>query len=160
LVAVEVETVRLDAAATAEEVEAVEAALRDEGLEAPVRADWTKPPQTGNGVFTMVLIVLGVSFYKFLSAYATTLGEEAGKATAERVRNLARRLHGARGESPASKVGWVEFDDPEGTKLMLSPDVPDEAYRQLEQLDWEKFRGGMVMWDPERGRWFDPNRSD
>jgi hypothetical protein len=144
--------VLLDVDASREEVQTVEHVLRSAGFDADVRPGWEKPPRVGNGAFWMILFVLSAPVQAFLAGFFGAAGADAWKD----VKRFVAELRAARAPSRAPD-GWVEFDDPEGTKLMVA-DLPDEAYRALLELDWDDHRGGMLMWDDDTSKWFDPNR--
>lgn len=148
--------VLLDRHATSDEVAEVRAVFERTGHSAMVRAVWEKPPQTGNGAFWMTLVLLGVSFKGFADGFFGKLGEDAAVA----LRDFVEELRKARRGSTHANEGWVAFDDPDDTNVMLSSGLPDEAYRALLDVDWSDARGGTIMWDDATGRWFDPNRPD
>jgi hypothetical protein len=146
--------VLLDRFATEEEVAGVGAVFEHAGRNAMVRAVWEKPPQTGNGAFWMTLVLVGLPFKAFADGFFGKLGEDAADA----LRQFVDEVREARRSSTLADDGWVEFDDVEGTHVMLSGGIPAEAYRALLALDWDEVRGGTIMWDADAGRWFDPNR--
>jgi hypothetical protein len=146
--------VLLDRYATPDEVERVRSVFERAGATAQVRAVWEKPPQTGNGVFWIVLVLVGVSFKSFADGFFGKLGEDAALT----FRAFVDELRDARRDSTLADDGWVEFDDIDDTKVMIAGGLPDEAYRALLDLDWSSVRGGMLMWSHESGQWFDPNR--
>lgn len=146
--------VLLDRDASDAEVEAVRIAVGRRGATPIVRAVWEKPPQTGNGPFWMVLILLGVGFKSFADGFLGKLGED----TADALRDLVDDLRTARRGSTRAPEGWVEFDDVDGTNVMFASGLPDAAYRALLDLDWDEVRGGMLIWDDEAAEWYDPNR--
>ena len=39
------------------------------------------------------------------------------------------------------------------TYIVLSDDLPEEAYRQLAELGLEQLKGGYWVWDYERNQW-------
>jgi hypothetical protein len=146
--------VLLDRYASPAEVEDVRAVFQRAGARAMVRPVWEKPPQTGNGPFWIVLILLGVSFKAFADGFFGKLGENAADALREFVEELRR----TRDQSTRADNGWIQFDDPDDTKVMLGADLPQEAYEALLQLDWSEHTGGMLMWDDTAHEWYDPNR--
>jgi hypothetical protein len=152
-----VERVFVDAVASPEEIEAVRRAFRDVGIDVDVVAEWEKPPGVGNGAFWMVLVVLGISASAFLKGFGQTLGERAGEEAWTALRSFVRRVRKAREGSAIAASGWVELDDPDGTRIMIG-DEADEAYRQLLELDLEARRGWMLLWDDDAREWYDPNR--
>jgi hypothetical protein len=145
--------VLLDRYATPNEIANVRAVFARTGREAMVRAVWEKPPQTGNGAFWMTLVLLAVPFKAFADGFFGKAGEDTWMA----LRKLVEELREARRGSTLADEGWVEFDDPDDTQVMLASGIPDEAYEALLELDWSAVRGGTIMWDEERGRWFDLN---
>jgi hypothetical protein len=146
--------VLLDRYATPQEVDEVRTVFERAGARAMVKPVWEKPPQTGNGAFWMVLVLLGFSFKSFADGFFGRLGEDAADA----LRQLVEELQRARRQSRHANDGWVEFDDPEDTKVMLRSGLPDHAYQALLDLDWSEHRGQMLMWDEEAREWYDPNR--
>jgi hypothetical protein len=152
-----VERVLIDAAASAEEAELIRGALRESGFEADVSSEWEKPAGVGNGAFWMVLVVLAVPATAFLSGFGKTIGERAGEAAWEGLKSFVGRLRQARASSTIASVGWVELDDPDGTRIMIGEEA-DEAYQQLLELDLDARRGWMLLWDDDAKEWYDPNR--
>lgn len=115
-----------------------------------------KPPQTGNGAFWMTLVLLGVSFNSFAEGFFGELGKDAALA----LRDFVDELRAARSDSTLASDGWVEFDDPDETKVMIASGIPADAYRALMDLDWANARGGTIMRDEASKRWFDPTRPE
>lgn len=107
--------VLLDRYATADEITKVQAVFDDLGRPAMVRAVWEKSPQTGNGAFWMTLVLLGVPFKAFADGFFGELGHDAAIA----LREFVRKLRAARRNSTLANDGWVEFDDPDHTNVML-----------------------------------------
>ena len=56
-------------------------------------------------------------------------------------------LRNARRSPTHADDGWVEFDDPDETNVMLSRGLPDEAYRALLDANRSDACGGMIMSD-------------
>ena len=127
------------------------------GIDADVVAEWQKPPGVGNGVFWMVLVVLGVPAASFLKGFTQKLGEQTGEVAWKALKSFVGRVRKAREESTIATSGWVEVDDPAGTRIMIG-DEADEAYRQLLELDLDSRQGWLLLWDDENEEWYDPNR--
>ncbi|MDQ3933797.1 MAG: hypothetical protein M3340_04110 [Actinomycetota bacterium] len=144
----------LDRHATQAEVEEVAAVFKRAGFRPKVRPVWEKKPQTGNGPFWVVLVLLGISFKAFADGFFGRYGENAADALREFVRELreARRL------STHADDGWIMVDDGDDTEVMLAGDLPEEAYHALFDLDWPSYTGGMLIWDEDTREWYDPNR--
>jgi hypothetical protein len=45
--------------------------------------------------------------------------------------------------------------DPEGTNVVLSEGLSDEALDALRDLDWSERHGGYLVWDSDRHEWRD-----
>jgi hypothetical protein len=147
-------SIKLDVAATPEEVRAVEAAARAEGFEAEVAASWEKPPQTGNGAFWMVEILVGSSLSAFFGGIAAAAGADAWK----KIKSFAEQLREARAPSKVADSGNIVLRDSRGRQLMLWKAFPDEAYEALFQIDWDDHASGLLVWDDRASEWYDPNR--
>jgi hypothetical protein len=135
----DIDAVRLENSATIDELDAIAAVLRSHGVDAEVRADWEKEPGTGNGAFYMVLVVLTVTLGPYLAGFLGKAGEDSWDA----FRRFVDDLHGAR-DTSVIESGWVEFEDPDGTTLMIS-ELPPAAIQKLSEVDWARHRGGQLM---------------
>lgn len=149
----------LDEAASEEEVDAVQAVLRDAGIAMEVTAQWRKPPQTGNGAFWMVLITVGMPVGAFLKQFLETIAEKAAESWWEALQAWLQDLRSARRLSTIATEGWVEIDGSDGCGLMIH-DVPSEAYEELARLDWSQVGPGIIMWDDEAREWRFPPRGE
>ena len=154
-----IERVDLDEFATHNEVDGVVAVFREYGYDVDVGARWRKPAGVGNGAFWLVLALLGIPVWRFLMSFADAAGKAAGEDAWRTFKGLVEKLRETRqGAEPPD--GWVQFEDPNGTTLMLA-DYPDEAYEVLFELEEERFEDRrLVMWDEDRRRWYDPNTGD
>ena len=154
-----------DEEASTEDVEQVAAVLRELRLDTAVRLPkWrleperpaevpqVKPPGVGNGPGWIIEIILGLSAYEFLKAFAG----ELGKSSAEALKSLVRKLREARRNSPHGDSGLVLVQAPDQTELVLRSDLPREAFEKLQEVDWSACRSGTLQWDEER--WYDLKR--
>jgi hypothetical protein len=66
------------------------------------------------------------------------------------VRNFVMKVVRARGEDPN---GTITIRDPTGPDVHLWVEVPDEALRELAELDWEAMTDGYLSWSAERREW-------
>jgi hypothetical protein len=146
--------VQLDQDATLQEVEEVEEAVRSSGLVGEVRvqpAQELGPPpeeQIGNGIFwTVVVAAVGMP----LSAFITGLAGKAGGEAYEALRSFVAKLRAGRRSSSAPD-GWVEFEDSEGTRLMIG-EPAEEAFDKLRQMALEARRGERLRWDEYTREW-------
>jgi hypothetical protein len=140
--------VMIDKWASPEEVWTVEEAFRRTGLEANVRASVV---ELSEQLTWIVIISAPVSM--FLSGYFAAAGADAWKATKglpDRLRQLVRDLKTARG---SQQEGRIELEDAGRAWLLLSSDLPEEAFRQLKAIDWSLAQRGSLRWDDQCRCW-------
>ncbi|MFG1609199.1 hypothetical protein [Actinoplanes sp. NPDC049265] len=93
------------------------------------------------------LILIAVPVQAFLNS----LGEAAAADVWARVKAALRRMPR---KSVAGRSRPVILQDPEtGLSLVLPPDLSDEGYRQLGQLDLSAFVEGPIRYDTPSRRW-------
>jgi hypothetical protein len=141
-----VKDVSLDVRASAGEVRAVEDAFARAGFQVEAR-----PVVITRGAFVppwVIYVTILVPVAEFFRAFAA----EAGKDAYAAVKTWAKDVMAARRESGD---GSVDLRDPEGTTLILSTHFPEEALDALSEIDWDDVRGGYLLWDAEKERWFD-----
>ena len=136
----------LDSYASASEIDAVEAVAREEGILGSVQANLSSR-FIGESQWVIYLSVpIGIIFYKFFG----TIGEEAGKDAYQGIRRLISRLFGAR----RNTNGCVELrDDNTRTHIILTGDLPEEAYSQLAYKGLRQLKGGYWTWDSKLKEW-------
>lgn len=140
--------VQIDKWASPDEVRAVEEAFRRAGLEAKVRAGVIELSEQ----FSWIVIISAPASL-FLSGYLTAAGADAWNATkrlSHRLRQLVRDLREARGRD---QEGRIELEDAGRPWLLLSSDLPEEAFRQLETIDWSIAQSGSLRWESEDRCW-------
>jgi hypothetical protein len=143
--------VLLEAEATPQEVAAVEAALREVGIDWPVVAALER---RGIGDYPWVIMLAGppsVVFGVFAKKFAELAAEDVYVSLKKWVRQLA--------SSRRDSNGTITINDPaSGTVILLDPELPDEAYRQLPAVDPERDGGEAryLSWNNEEGRWAPP----
>jgi hypothetical protein len=147
--------VLLDAEATEDEVAGVESVLREAGLDWPVSAAYYR---RGIGDFPWVImlagppsVIVGLFAKKFTEKLAERAAEDAYVSLKKWVQRLASRRR--------DRNGTITINDPaSGTVIVLDPELPDEAYRELPSIDPEKDGGesGYLSWNDEEGRWAPP----
>jgi hypothetical protein len=138
--------VQIDKWATAEEVRAVREAFRRAGFEVNVNAGIIDLSQQ-----LTWMIIASIPPSAFLTSYFASAGADAWKATkglSEQVIRLVKDLKEARG---GDGDGTIELQDGGRPWLLLTSDMPDEAFRQLETIDWSAAKSGQLKWDV-RGR--------
>ena len=141
----------LEAEATEEEVAGVEAELREVGLDWPVSAALER---RGLGDYPWVIMLAGtptVIFGVFAKKFTELAAEDAYKGVKSWVQRLASRRR--------DPNGTITINDPaSGTVIVLDPELPDEAYRQLQNVDPARDGGdlGFLSWSQKDQRWVPP----
>ena len=136
----------LDSDASDSEVAAVMDVAREEGIESSVQANYFRKSL---GELPWV-IFLSVQVGVFFSAFLKAAGQEAGRDAYLGIRRLVSRLYNARRNSNGSVV---LLDDNTRTHITLNADLPEEAYKQLAQIDPEQLKGGYWTWDFDQKKW-------
>ena len=99
------------------------------------------------------LIILALPTYPVFHSFLQGFGSEAGKWAWHKVRDTVAQFAAARKQSP----GCLELADEEThTHLILSHNLPDEAYQQLVEIleeDPEQLQGGYWTWEENEQRW-------
>lgn len=140
--------VSADAATSLDAVEAMEGAFREAGLEAEVR-----PNRFDLSHSAEWLLIISATPAAFVSSYAAKAGSDAWDATKRgfsRLRELARNLKAANG---GQVDGTIELKDGGRAWLLFRSDTPDEAFRQLDDVDWTVAQSGTLKWDERRQCW-------
>jgi hypothetical protein len=102
--------------------------------------------RTLNGAEWLVLAVLPLQ--AFLSSLGSKLAEEVYHGLKDVVGRLLNR------SGPRRHEGALLLQDTAtGLQIVLEPDLPIEAYRQLVTLDLTAFDGGPVRYDRSRSAW-------
>lgn len=96
-----------------------------------------------------------------LHAFLTTVGNKAAEAAYHRLQNAVRNLRAssttATAAAPPEPSRPVVLQDPAtGLRIVLDPDLPSGAYRQLLSLDLTRYRLGPLHYDQARSRWRSP----
>ncbi len=140
--------VQLDSDAGHDEVLAVEAVFRRYGFDAEVEATWHKRPQTGNGLAWMIAVAIGFGFSRFFGGFLEAAGADAWST----LKGWVSDLQATRSRSVHGSEGNVHLTDADGNELVLWR-LPDEAFKQLFEIDWSTRQPGILWWDEERAAW-------
>ena len=132
----------LDSNASPSEVAAVEAIVREEGLHGSIEAGWSSRGLEQDPWVIFLLFPIGIFVKGFLT--------DAGKDAYQGIRRLTSRLFGARRNSNGCVEVW---DDHTSTHIILTSNLPEEAYTQLAQIGLEQLRGGYWTWDSDSKEW-------
>ena len=133
----------LDAEASSDEVAAVAQIALEEGLPGQVTAGYGRRSAEVMDEMTRILVPIVISFLKAFFG-------EAGRSAYKDLRRLVSRVFAARRKGQ----GTVEISD-RGSKTMIvfTPDLPEEAFKQLAKLGLENIDGGYWVWDSNQGCW-------
>ncbi|HST70380.1 MAG TPA: hypothetical protein VLI94_12075 [Solirubrobacterales bacterium] len=141
--------VSMDVEASAAEVEAVAEIFRREGFDGPISAD-VERRSLGEIPF---VIYVSISVTAFLTAFAAA----AGKDAYDNLKRFIRDIRSARDGHDGSIVVEDREDHQDSTVLVLSADLPDEAFEALRALDLEAMKGAYLVWDRDGDKgWYDP----
>jgi hypothetical protein len=93
------------------------------------------------------LFLVALPLQSFLGGFGGRLAEDA-------YRRLTSALHRTSPDpAPAPPRPVVLQDTATGVRIVLGPDVDDEAYRQLRALDLARFRHGTLRYDATEACW-------
>jgi hypothetical protein len=95
------------------------------------------------------LVLASLPLQAFLTKLGTSLAEEAVRA----LQSLVRRLLHRDPPTPGDQRPMVLRDVATGLEVVLEPDLPDAAFRELVGLDLSRFRLSPVHFDRHQGRW-------
>jgi len=138
--------VLMDESASTEDVLAVEEAFRDAGLAVVVR-----PAIGRKGVGDFPWIVM---FTVPLTAFLTAFAAEAGKEAYAGLKNLVRSIWSARTRRTGPPGSCIIVDERTGVWIHLKPDIPNEAYQALAEIDLESMEPPAVLvYDDNTRRW-------
>jgi hypothetical protein len=141
--------VATDDLATDAELEAVDQAFRRAGFE--VRAEAVVGRKSEGVLPWVIYVTLTAPIASFFGSFAV----EAGKDAYSTVKRWLREICESRQES-GNGSGAVVLRDSEGSSLILTSQLPEEALDALRGLDWSEKRGDYLIWSHDRGEWLDP----
>ena len=149
-----VESVSIEATASASQLEAVREAFLRAGFDVDVQADWER--RSADVLPWLVSVGLGIPietfFVNFAKSAGSAAGEQAGKDGYASFKTWFRDLLEAR-RTTDSGGGEVVLRDPDATTLVLVTSIPDEAIDALRELDWGRLQTGWLAWNAERREW-------
>jgi hypothetical protein len=140
--------VSVDAGVSADEVHAIEEAFRRAGLEADVKPSLIELSQASTWI-----VMISAAPTTFLSAYAAAAGTDAWGATKRGYGRLMQLVRDLRTASGGHGVGRIELEERGRAWLLLTSDLPEEAFRQLEDVNWTAAQTGVLKWDEHRQCW-------
>lgn len=140
--------VQIDKGSSSDEVHALEEAFRRAGLEASVHPGIIELSEQ----FTWI-VMISLPPTAFLSGYFAAAGGDAWSATkrlSDRLMQFVRDLKTARG---GSQDGRIELEEAGRAWLLLTSDLPQEAFRQLDDIDWSVAQSGSLHWNNQDQCW-------
>jgi hypothetical protein len=135
------------AGAAPHEVAAIEAAFRNAGFDADVKADLER---RGIGQYPWVVYVM-VPMGLFLRKFLELAAEDAWVA----LKRLVTQVREARKASLAPPGSVLVVDKTTHETIVLLGNEPDEAFQQLAKLDIRQTDSGHLYWDDKVARWVD-----
>lgn len=157
--------VELDVGAPGDELEAVTEVFRGVGLDAEVRpgiiehsaepGPWVADVVTvGEHAILFIAAIFGAGAAAVGVGFAQKAGEDAWDEFRESgwrgLERFMRELTSARG----GEGGRLTMRGVGHADVSLHSGLPDEAYEELAQLDWEQLSGGSLGWSEENGDWW------
>jgi len=137
--------VAIERSASADELADVRAAFADAGLNASVRASIEFKSAESDAIAS--LLVIG-PITAFLSAFAGAAGKDAYHALKTFVARAGRRRH-----RPNTSL-WLQDSTGTHIDVVVGPDLPDNAYRAIFELDFTSLpSGASVHYDEQIGKW-------
>lgn len=139
--------VTVDLHAPQEEMDALVAVFADVGIEADVKDGYLR---MSGGVLPYAVFVL-VQLKWLAAAFAVGASGKAGADSWDAYRDggweglkvFIQRVARARRNDPA---GHITIRDPTGPDVDLDEGIPDEALRELAELDWPAMKSGRLSW--------------
>lgn len=147
-----IQEVYTDASAPPAEVTAVEDAFARAGF--PVKV---QPGIEYKSGAELIPWIVQVTLATPIAVFLSTLAAEAAKDAYAAVKAWVRDVWNARA---ASGRGGIRLTDPDGTNLILTNDVPEEALDAVSDIEWALKKGHYLVWDGERREWRDPTRRE
>lgn len=140
--------VSVDVGVSADEVHAVEEAFRRAGLEADVQPSLIELSQASTWI-----VMISAAPATFLSAYAAAAGADAWRATKASYSRLMQLVRDLKTATGGHGDGRIELEERGRAWLLLTSDLPEESFRQLEDVDWTVAQSGTLKWDEHRQCW-------
>lgn len=146
---VEIVEVILESEATDADRAAVAEVFDSAGVPAEVKGAYVR--RSAEALPWLIEIEKGAKYAVAMLAGGALSGPGQDAWTA--LKKLVSRLYKAR-----KGQGSVVLRDPDtNTEIPLEPDLPDEAYRQLLEMESPRApQSGILRWDRERRQWVDP----
>jgi len=133
---------------------AVAEVFEDAGVRAAVRGNLIR--RSADLLPWIIDITVAGLVWKFLSAAVAGAGDDAGRDGWKWLRGVLTGLYEARRASRAPQGGVILRGEEEGVQIQLPPDLPDQAYRRLYEIEnLEAPLCGVLVWNEEEQDWTD-----
>jgi hypothetical protein len=146
--------VMLESEITDAERAAVAEVFESAGIKVDVQAAYIR---RGVGLFPWIIdITVVAAGGRFMWAALGGAGDEAGRDGWKGLKRLIAGLYGARRASRAPQGGVILKDSESKVEIQLPPDLPDEAYRRLWEIDdLTAPLSRILKWDIDVRDWID-----
>lgn len=140
--------------ANAQEIERIRSAFDSIGLPVEVDAGYEVKSVPTEPFATTILIATAIIFIKaFIDEAAKDAYRGVRKVAGKALGTFMRQLATSRDISRRNPPGlWIKPEDG-SPDLMLPPDLPDEAYVALFEVDFDAVDGSLIGWDRDTQRW-------
>jgi hypothetical protein len=91
--------------------------------------------------------------YRVRDGLRAKAGSDAWDATKRGFGRLGQLVRDLKTANGGQVDGSIELEDGGRPWLLLRSDMPDEAFRQLDDLDWAVTQSGFLRWDEHRQCW-------
>jgi len=146
--------VMLESEVTDSERAAVAKVFESAGIKSDIQAAYIR---RGVGLFPWIIeITVVVAGGRFMWAALSGAGDEAGRDGWKGLKRLIAGLYEARRASRAPPGGVVLKESESRVETQLPPDLPDEAYRRLWEIEnLAALLSGILKWDNDLREWVD-----
>jgi hypothetical protein len=133
---------------------AVAEVFESAGIKVDIQAAYIR---RGVGLFPWIIETIVVAAGgRFMWAALAGAGDEAGRDGWKGLKRLITGLYEARRTSRAPQGGVVLKDSESRVEIQLPPDLPDEAYRRLWEIENPTASlSGILRWDNDLRDWID-----
>lgn len=130
-------------------------AFRAHGFDPDLKDDYLR---RSTGVLPWIVVVtLTTPIATFFAAFGAAIGTAAGQDAYAAAKKWVKDVWASRVSSPANR-GFLEIEDSDNTRVVLTSGLPDEALDALLSMDLGQHRGEYLTWDEEASTWRDPTR--
>lgn len=145
--------VMLETECTDADITAVTQVFETAGIPADISAVYAR--RSAGPLPWVIIIGGGYIAWEFLKSAVQGAGDEAGRDGWRALMRLVTALYEARKDSRAEQ-GTVSIEPSEVQEILLPPDLPEEAYRKLWEIEEpHASMSGQLRWNDETQAWAD-----